>query len=110
MTKREILEWLEGEVQSYPERTTGNECEDHIVRLAGRVVESDRSELAEAMREWIDQRGKRTLLAVRIAAEHKLRELKPDIQRLLEDVRAGKVFSPYYEEFIAPALKRIEAN
>jgi hypothetical protein len=110
MTKPEILEWLEGEVQGYPERATGNECEDFIVRLVGRVVESDRNELVVAMREWIEQRGKRTLLAVRIAAEHKLRELTPDIQRLLEDVRAGKVFSPYYEEFIAPALKRIEAN
>ena len=40
--------------------------------------------------------------------QHKLHELKPDIQ--LEDVRAGKVFSPYYEEFIVPALKRIEAH
>ena len=107
MTKREILEWLEGEVQGYPERATGNKCEDHIIRLAGRVVESDRSELAEAIREWIEQRDKRTLLAVRIAAEHKLLELKPDIQRLLDDVHAGKVFLPYYEEFIAPALKRM---
>jgi hypothetical protein len=110
MTKQEILEWLEGEVQGYPERATGNECEDFIVRLVGRVVESDRNELVAAMREWIAQRGKRTLLAMRIGTEHQLRELKPDIQRLLEDVRAGKAFSPYYEEFIAPALKRLEAN
>lgn len=110
MTKQEIIEWLEGEVQGYPERATGNECEDFIVRLAGHVVESDRNELIAALREWITQRSKRTLLAMRIGAEHKLRELKPDIQRLLEDVRAGKAFSPYYEEFIAPALKRIEAN
>jgi hypothetical protein len=62
------------------------------------------------MREWITQRDKRTLLAMNIAVDLKLLELKPDIQRLLEDVRAGKAFSPYYEEFIAPALKRIEAN
>ena len=110
MTKREILEWLEGEVQDYPERATGNECEDFIVRLVGRIVESDRDELVAAMREWIEQRGKRTLLAVRIAAEHKLRELKPDIQRLLEDVRAGNVFSLYYEEFVAPALDRIQTD
>jgi hypothetical protein len=110
MTKQEILEWLEGEVQGYPERATGNECEDFIVRIAGRVVESDRNELIAALREWIAQRGNRTLLAIRISTEHKLRELKPDIQRLLEDVRAGKAFSPYYEEFIAPALKRLEAN
>lgn len=109
MTKQEILEWLEGEVQGYPERATGNECEDHIVRLTGRIVESDRNALVEAIREWIEQRDKRTLLAVRIVAEHKLRELKPHVQRLLEDVRAGKAFSPYYEEFIAPALKRVEA-
>ena len=102
MTKQEILNWLEGELQGYPERATGNECEDFIVRIAGRVAKSDRNELVEAMRDWIMQRGDRTLLAVRIAAEHKLRELRLDIQQLLEDVRAGKAFSPYYEEFIRP--------
>jgi hypothetical protein len=110
MTKQEILEWLEGELLGYPERATGNEREDFIVRLAGRLVESDRSALTEAMRDWMAQRGKRTLLAMQIAADHKLRELKPDIQRLLEDVRAGKAFSPYYEEFIVPALRRIDAT
>ncbi len=110
MTKQEILKWLEDEVQDYPERATANECENHVVQLAGRVVEFDRNALIEAMREWVEQRGNRTLLAVRIVAEHKLLELKPDIQRLLEEVCAGKVFSPYYEEFITPALKRIEAN
>ena len=110
MTKQEILDWLEAEVQAYPERATGNECEDFIVRLAGRLVQSDRNQLVEAMRQWINERGKRTLLAVRIAAEHKLSELKTEIDHLLQDVRAGRAFSPYYEEFIAPALKRIEAT
>jgi hypothetical protein len=109
MTKQEILEWLEGEVQGYPDRATGNECGQFITRLASRVVESDRCALVEAMREWIVQRGNRTLLAMNIATDLKLRELKPDIERLLEDVRANTAFSPYYEEFITPALKRIEA-
>jgi len=110
MTKQEILKWLEGEVQGYPERATGNECEDFVVGTAGRVVQSDRQELVEAMRHWIIERGNRTLLAVRIAAEYKLRELKPDIERLLEDVRTDRSFSPFYEEFITPALKRIETT
>jgi hypothetical protein len=109
MTKQEIIEWLDGEVQGYPERATGNECGQFVTRLASRVIESDRIELVQAMREWITQRGKRTLLAINIAADLKLRELKPDIERLLEDVRASRAFSPYYEEFITPALKRIEA-
>jgi len=110
MTKQEIIEWLEGEIQGYPPRATGNECGQFVTRLAGRVLESDRLALVEAMREWITQRGERTLLAMNIAADLKLRELKPDIERLLEDVRAGKAFWPYYEEFIVPALRRIEAN
>lgn len=107
MTKQEILEWLESEIQGYTPRSTGNECEQFITRLAARIVESDRNELVAAMREWITQHGQRTLLAMNIAADLKLRELKPDIERLLEDVRTGKAFSPYYEEFIGPALKRI---
>jgi hypothetical protein len=44
MTKPEILDWLESEVQGYPERVIGNECEDHIVRIAGCVVESGKTE------------------------------------------------------------------
>jgi hypothetical protein len=109
MTKQEIIEWLDGEVEGYPPRATGNECGQFVTRLAARVVESDRNELVAAMREWITQRDKRTLLAMNIAVDLKLLELKPDIQRLLEDVRANRAFSPYYEEFITPALKRIEA-
>lgn len=108
MTKQEILEWLESEVQGYPERATGNECADYVVQLAGRIVESDRSELVEAMRGWIIQREKRTLLAVRIAVEYKLLELKPDVERLLKDVRSRKAFSPYYQEFLVPALERMD--
>ncbi len=110
MTKQEIIEWLDGEVEGYPPRATGNECGQFVTRLAARAAESDRDELVAAMRDWITQRGKRTLLAMNIAVDLKLWELKPDIQQLLEDVRAGKAFSPYYEEFIGPALKRIQAN
>jgi hypothetical protein len=110
MNKLEILKWLEGEIEGYPERTTGNECADYVVRLAGRIVESDRNALIEAMHEWIVQREKRTLLAVRIAAEYKLLELKPDIEGLLENVQTGKVFSPYYQEFLVPALERMQTK
>lgn len=99
--------WLDGEVENYPPRATGNECGEFIIRLARRVVDSDRNALTDALREWITQRGDRTLLALNIAADLKLRELKPDIQRLLDDVRTGKAFRPYYEEFIGPALERI---
>ena len=108
MTKDEILKWLEGEIHGYPERATGNECEDYIARVARRMVQTDRLQLVEAMRHWILERGKWTLLAVRIAAEHQLCEIKPEVERLLEDVQAGKAFSPYYEEILISALKRIE--
>lgn len=108
MTEQEIRTWLEGEIRNYPERATGNACGDFIVRLAGRVVESHRQQLLEAMRSWISERSGWTLLAVRMASEHQLRELKPDIERLLEDVRAHRVFSRYYEEFITAALARIK--
>ncbi len=110
MKKQEIQDWLESEVEGYPQRATGNECEDFVVRIAGRLLPSDRGTLIEAMREWITQRGNRTLLAVRIASEHRLIELKPEIESLLESVRAGKAFQRYYEEFITPALRSIASN
>lgn len=107
MNKQEIIEWLEMEIEGYPARATGNECEDHIVTLAGRLVDSDRENFVEAMRCWITEYSNRTLMATKIAAEHKLHELKPEIEKLLKDVRSGSAFLPYYEEIIAPALNKL---
>lgn len=108
MMTEQVLRWLDDEVRRFPERATGNECEDYVVQLAGSIVESDRNALVAAMREWIERRDRQTLLGVRIAGEHELIELKPAVERLLEDVRAGRVFSPYYEELIVPALRHMD--
>jgi hypothetical protein len=107
MKSQEILEWLNDEIEDYPERATGNECESYVMGLIGRLLATDRQELIKALREWIHLRGKRTVLAVQIASEYHLCELKPDLESLLADVKSGKVLAPYYEEFIVPALSNI---
>lgn len=110
MKKQDIIDWLESEIQSYPIRSTGNECEDYVVQLARRVLPVDRSALVDAMRDWILQRGLRTLLAVQIAASLGLHELENDVECLIEDVRSHKVFLPYYEEFLSRWIKRLKKH
>jgi hypothetical protein len=42
-----------------------------------------------------------------IAANHHLSELRDEIEKLLNDVRAGKAFLPYYEQWVTRALDQI---
>lgn len=109
---RPMLDWLEHELHSYPERASGNELYGYLKeRLAG-VLEHDREGFVAALRDWILLESEpRTLLAVRLAAEFWLSELRPDLHALLEKVEAGQVFHPslrtLYAKHIHESLSRI---
>lgn len=112
MSAPEALQWLEGELSNFPERASGGDLHRLFVQLTERIVRSpdatDRSDLVSALREWLKLRSEpRTMLAVDIAASHSLSELKPDIERLLADVRAGKAFWPYYQDNIQRELSKL---
>lgn len=108
MTRDEMKEWLEGEIASFPERASGEEGYRFMVRQTARVLDSDRQALVAVLRDWLLLRAEpRTMLAVEIAAFHHVDELRSDIEDLLEDVREGEAFKPYYVRPIMEALSRI---
>lgn len=113
MTAEEILTWLEEEVANYPERAAGEELYRYLVQRTALLVRSDRQSLVEALTMWLRLRtesGPQTMLALEIAATHHLFELRNEIENLLNDIRAGKAFLPYYEQWATRALEQLSGN
>jgi hypothetical protein len=46
-------------------------------------------------------------LGLEIAAKYHLKELRPDIELLISDTKAGKTYMPYYAEIIEKYLDRL---
>ena len=105
MTRSDVLDRLEAEYSSYPERATGNEGDDRVADVARSLLAVDRGAIVGAMEEWIARRNHWTMVAIRIATRCGLKELRPSLEAVLADVRTRKVFQPYYEQFIVPALE-----
>lgn len=48
-----------------------------------------------------------TMLAVDLVENLKIKELKPELETLKKDIESGKIFLPYYNEWVDKALKAI---
>lgn len=108
MTAEEIRGWIEDELANFPERASGEDLYAYFGRLIARVVESDRASLVQALSGWLQLRSEpRTMLAVDLAAKHRLGELRRQIEELLADVRDGEAFKPFYDRPILEALEQL---
>ena len=108
MTAVDIINWLDEESAEFPSRAGAEEFQRYIFRRLKPAAADCRDSLVEAMRTWISLRDEtKTMLAVRIAVEYKLTELRGDVERLLVDIEAGRCFLPYYAETIRASLKHL---
>lgn len=112
MTPNEIINWLNSVIDEYPDRVSGEIFFPFMIKQAGKALPNERHALVVAMRLWLKsfstpEEALRTDLAMAIAAAYKLSELKPDIEELLEAVKSGLAFKPYYAKFIERYLKEL---
>ncbi len=121
MGKLEIEKFIHGIVAApMPERITGNEQNPIIAERLEPYVREDRQGVVELLRGWISVRvpakgktpedGKKVgalFLALTIAKTYSLVELRPDIEALIADIRAGKTYLPYYADMVDNYLKEI---
>lgn len=106
-----LLQLLDAEVAGFPARASGEQGYEHINHLVTRYAISEREELIAALNEWLILRSEpKTMLAVDIAGKHHMRELLPELQRLLADVEQGKAFKPFYVRSIQKAISLINAT
>lgn len=106
MGKEEILTILESDVQDPGSYKSGEYLEEHALRHASYIVETDRQGLVEALTEWINAKTEpRTMLAVTIAQKLKLKELMNPIRMLRNEIAHGNVFPSFYLRYIDEALE-----
>ena len=109
MKSDELRKWLDGQLENFPERASGEEGYEFMIRQTQKVVEMDRAALVQVLTDWLRLRTvPRTDLAISIAVAHKLSELRDEIETLLNDVNVGKAFKPYYAKRIASALEKVK--
>ncbi len=108
MTANEIKGWLEDELANFPDRASGEELYTYLTRRTADLLETDREALVEALTAWLHLRAEpRTMLAVEMAAKHRLIELRAEVSALLDAVRDGEAFKPFYDRPILSALDEL---
>ena len=97
MSKADVLAALETDMNDPGAYKSGEYLEEHVLMHAQWFLPVDRSGLIEALREWLSLRSEpRTMLAVKIALELGLKEIRSDIEALRLEVASGKIFPIFY--------------
>lgn len=91
MSFHDVLDLLEGELGRHHERDSGEDLFRDVLDLARRIIAGDREGLVEALDAWLKQRSSpRTQIAMEIAGQLKLTEVRSELERFREDVLSGK--------------------
>lgn len=89
--REDALDLLEQELQRHHRRDFGEEAFRCVGELARRLAASDRPGLARALGAWLKPgTGTRALIALRLAGELRLTELRGALERYRKDVLAGR--------------------
>lgn len=108
MTTEEIKAWLNGEIENYPDRSDAEDLYAYMIRLVDRILPIYRSELIAVLKDWIQlHTPTKTNLVLEITHIYHLTELREDLERLLNDVKDGRVFKNYYYKDIERVLKKL---
>lgn len=112
MTIDQMLNWLNDELQNFPDRRSGEELYRYLVAQTQDVANTARAELVGALEEWLRGESEpQTMLALDLAVDHGLTEMRAEIEALLHQVVGDTAFRPalrpYYRKRIEEALRRL---
>ena len=105
MNKNEISKSFETDFTNPGSIKLGEYLQEKILSRARNIVQKNRPNLIELLKEWLALRSEpKTMLAVRLAKELSLIELLPEIEKLKNDIQTGKCFFPFYINIINDSL------
>jgi len=108
MSRDEVLAEFDIEFEKAVSDKGGEYLYADINKRAKRLILIDRPGVIAACKYWFSLRKEpHTMLAVDLAGNLKIRELKPELETLRKDIESGKAFLPYYNEWVDKALKAI---
>ena len=108
MSKKEILKKLQNVLNDPGSTVSGEYLERHIVMQLKRFIDDDYVGVVQALLSWLELRKEpQTMIAVRMAAEFELKELRPVIEKLAQEIEEGNIFLPFYKRWTDEALKKL---
>lgn len=108
MPKDEVLAEFNIDFADPMSEKSGEYLYDHVLRRAKRLIVEDYTGVIEVLRYWLSLRKEpHTMLAVRVARDLVVTELKPELENLRQDIESGKTFLPYYKRWVDQALAAI---
>lgn len=121
MTKDDVLAAIDDVCGRYGERTTGNAVERAAIEALAILVVEDRGAVVAALRQLLSHRVRpeergpedalpegRLWLAAHAAAQLAVKELEPDMEQLIADVKLGHTLRPVHEEMLTRHLRELQ--
>lgn len=111
MSKENVLKEFETDFTDPGSVKSGEYLESHVLARARTIIEKDRAGLIAALEEWLEMNNEpKTMLAVKVANEMRLKELIPSIEKLRERIESGKAFFPFYMRWVDEALDSLKKD
>ena len=120
MTKEEVLNSIEYQINLMHPRTSGEDVLSDLTLTLRPILLNERQALNGALRDYLSFRIRkegryptdyiseaRIWMALGLAEALNLTELIPDVERLLVDVKKGRIFLPIYTEMIEKQLNNM---
>jgi hypothetical protein len=109
MTKEEIEDAFDTDFSDPGSTKSGEYLAEHVLMRAKRLIHKERDGLVQVLKSWIQQRSEsRTMLAVEVAGDLRIGELRTEIDALGSAIKRGEYFLPFYFQAIERALTSIE--
>jgi hypothetical protein len=120
VTNTDIINLIEDTLVNLPERMSGNEANEHVARKLRELATPHRAALLGALESLLAFRvapaerkpedairEARLWLALDVAEQLGLSELKPKIEKLVDDIRNGRVLLPVHEKSVARYIQHL---
>jgi|ERR1044072_1983403 tRNA A37 N6-isopentenylltransferase MiaA len=108
MTVQDVLASIEAALNEPGTDKSGEYLRELVTHRIRRALPADRQSAIKALEVWLQSRSEpRTMVAVIIAAELKLSELRPEIEQLRIDIESGRAFYLYYLSNVDKVLYKL---
>lgn len=109
MIRKEIADSFEQIIEQSDRMGADQFLYDDILTRSEELVLVHEQELVSVMRDWLDMRTRpQTPLAINVADRLCLAELQPDLDRLRDDVAAGKCFHYLYRRALNEVMGKLK--
>lgn len=93
----DMSEWLDHEIDCFPNRTTKAALYKHFIDLSKLAIREDRTRFIDILSQWLQlQSEPKTMLALHISQKYKLSELDKELKKFLPVATNSKLYQHLY--------------